>query len=543
MLKCAGDRIDVLLLFTNTVFSSASRFNGDLSAWDVRVVADMTDMFLGPIGSLTHSQLQTLCGYHWMQSSTAQLAFPTLPQIAIDKNGTICHCPRGTYYQSRVWPPIPHLGIVARLETCPPCPSGQYSPGGKVPATFCSECPAGFYCVTPAVKADCPLGAYCSAKSTFPKALTAGYYAVNALNNYTRNQGVADRECEKGYYCSGGNRIQCTSGSACPQGSSFSAVCPKGQYTNDDWLCVECEAGHVCEGGIRKQCAIAGTYCATGSSVVADCRAGFECRTPATETKCLDGSYCPLKSRGSIDCPAGFYCATPAVQVECPKGSYCLAKSMLPVALASGHYAVNAFHTYTITQGVAERVCEKGYYCSGGVRTECSKGEFCPLGASAPRPCLKGSFCNVTFIQGLVPVWGTSEKPCMSGTYCPRGTSEPYPCADGATCFVPASPELVLEPDIFDLIESEVDGSIQYHLSLSAQPNASVIVKIEVIIKSEECYAYSEPSKLKLDRVEFEFGPDNYNISQIVVSHFLSQTLLRAHFFTNIFFTNTFVRT
>jgi hypothetical protein len=392
---------------TNTVFNDASRFNRDLSAWDVRVVADMTDMFLGQINS--QSESESLCGYHWMQSSTAQLAFPTtLPQIAIDKDGTICHCPRGTYYQSRIWTPLN-----ARLETCPLCPSGQYSPGGKFPATFCSDCPAGFYCVTPAFKADCPRGAFCPVKSTFPNALTSGFYAVNSLNTYTSTQGVAEVVCEQGYYCSGGNRIQCPSGSACPQGSFFSAVCPKGQYTNDAWLCVDCEAG---------------------------------------------------------------------------------------------------------------------YYCVDGIRKQCGQGEFCPLGAGAPRPCVKGSFCNVTFIQGL-PVWGASEKSCMSGTYCPRGSSEPTPCAHGATCTVPASPELVLEPDMFDLIESEVlGGSIQYQLSLSAKPHASAIVKIVAIIKSEECYAYDESSKFKLDRMEFAFGPDNYSIPQIVVSHFLQ------HFYFSLFF-------
>jgi hypothetical protein len=426
-LKCAGRRTDVLLLIlphthtqTNTVFSDASEFNRDLSAWDVRVVADMTNMFLGQIDS--QSQSQSLCGYHWMQSSSAQLAFPTtLPQIAIDKDGTICHCPRGTYYQSRVWSPTN-----ARLETCPPCPSGQYSPGGKVPATFCRECPAGFYCVTPAIQAPCPVGAFCPVRSTFPKALASGYYAVNSRSTYTGTQGVAERVCEQGYYCSGGNRTQCPPGSACPQGSFFSAVCPKGQYTNDAWLCVDCEAG---------------------------------------------------------------------------------------------------------------------YYCVNGIRTQCEAGQFCPLGSSAPRPCLKGSFCNVTFIQGpLAPLWGTSERPCTSGTYCPRGTSEPLSCAHGATCTVPASPELVLEPGMFDLIESEVvGGSIQYQLSLSAQPHASVIVKIVVVIKSEECYAYDESSKFNLDRMEFEFGPDNYSLPQIVVSHFLtfvSQSLfVHKHFYHTHFFT------
>ncbi len=120
----------------------------------------------------------------------------------------------------------------------------------------------------------------------------------------------------------------------------------------------------------------------------------------------------------------------------------------------------------------------------------------------------------MAFIQGN-PVWGTLEQPCMSGTYCPRGTSQPITCADGATCTVPASPELVLEPAMFDLIESEVIfGSTQYQLSLSAQPKASVIVKIEMIIKSEECYAYD--AKFELERREFEFLPDDYNIPQVV---------------------------
>jgi hypothetical protein len=53
---------------------------------------------------------------------------------------------------------------------------------------------------------------------------------------------------------------------------------------------------------------------------------------------------------------------------------------------------------------------------------------------------------------------------------------------------------------MFDLIESEVGGSIQYQLSLSAQPNASAIVKIDVVIKSEECYAYAESSSMWLSR-------------------------------------------
>ena len=118
------------------MFNSASKFNRDLSAWDVRVVADMHNMFY----NRNDLQSQSLCGYHWMQSSTAQLAFPdTLPQIAIEKDGKICHCPRGTSYQSRnkvvAQPAGQTQDPPPRLETCLSCPSGTFSPGGKVNAS------------------------------------------------------------------------------------------------------------------------------------------------------------------------------------------------------------------------------------------------------------------------------------------------------------------------------------------------------------------------------------------------------------------------
>jgi hypothetical protein len=255
----------------NTVFNRAIKFDRDLSAWDVRIVADMTDMFLGQ----NNSQSQSLCGYYWMQSSTAQLAFPTtLPQISVEKNGTICNCPRGTYYQSRVWPSNPVYQIYARLEACRPCSSGQYSRGGNDLAAICSDCPKGFYCVTPAVKAACPLGAYCPAKSTFPTSLTSGYYAVNVHDSFTEAQGVAQTECEGGYYCKGGNRILCPSGGFCPRGASSPRPCMKGYFCNATFI---------------------------GNRVV----------WGTTENPCLPGNYCPEGTRAPLECPASASCSVP----------------------------------------------------------------------------------------------------------------------------------------------------------------------------------------------------------------------------------------
>ncbi len=85
----------VMPSFLAAVFSGASAFNATVSAWDVRVVGVMKDMFTSSGMDLA----QSLCGFYWMQSSTAQMAFDTLPQIGINKDGAICHCPSGTYYQ------------------------------------------------------------------------------------------------------------------------------------------------------------------------------------------------------------------------------------------------------------------------------------------------------------------------------------------------------------------------------------------------------------------------------------------------------------
>jgi hypothetical protein len=95
------------------------------------------------------------------------------------------------------------------------------------------------------------------------------------------------------------------------------------------------------------------------------------------------------------------------------------------------------------------------------------------MGAPSPRDCSKGSFCNATVSEDGAIIWGATEEPCSSGSYCPRRTIRPLPCVTGATCVVPASPELILEPPQFEVIESEVvarGGHLQYNLSLSAVP-------------------------------------------------------------------------
>jgi hypothetical protein len=85
-------------------------------------------------------------------------------------------------------------------------------------------------------------------------------------------------------------------------------------------------------------------------------------------------------------------------------------------------------------------------------------------------------------------------------------------------CTVPASPELALVPEIFDVLESEViekhGGALAYGLSLSAKPVEPVIVMITSEIRSPSCYGY-EP-KFALPTSAFEFTAETYNITQTV---------------------------
>jgi hypothetical protein len=85
-------------------------------------------------------------------------------------------------------------------------------------------------------------------------------------------------------------------------------------------------------------------------------------------------------------------------------------------------------------------------------------------------------------------------------------------------CAVPASPELALVPDTFEVLEAEViemyGGTLAYNLSLSAEPVEPVIVTITSEIRSPSCYGY-EP-KFTLPTSQFEFTAETYNVNQTV---------------------------
>ena len=420
----------------------------------------MRDMFDG-VGSGVVSK--TLCGYRWMESKTAQLEFGVgqgsgqVPDISIDSDGVICNCPAGTFYQSRIKPTgSSNQNPPPRLETCPPCSVGTYSPGGNNPT--CSACPGGYYCVTPASAQPCPEGTYCPTKSVLPTSLSKGHYAVDGEGTFTVTGGEGQRLCEAGYSCDGGSRIPCgedelpnDSKSACVPcrtcrvGEGLVSAC---NSDGDQTVCKECDEGEFSTGGIGM------------------------CQ------RCGDNEISNEEKSACVPCSA------------CPAG-----EGLVKHCQGSNDTLCEA--------------CEEGMYGLGGLMScmACTPGDFCPRNSPARRLCSKGNYCP-SFSE---------EMPCKSGTYCPAGQTEPLDCVDGASCLVPASPELALNPVRIDIRESEAEsmgGKVSYNMSLSAKPKKTVTVAVEMHIQNASCYSHA--SKFTLERAQFVFQPENYDAPQTV---------------------------
>ena len=135
---------------------------------------------------------------------------------------------------------------------------------------------------------------------------------------------------------------------------------------------------------------------------------------------CEQGYYCG-GGRGIMSaCPRGTYGNRGGLQfsgqcLDCPPGSYCVGTAR------------------TNTSGL----CSPGYYCNGSSQSpnpdgtepwggECSPGHFCPEGSPFERPCLAGTYANIS---------GKAEcDECPAGFYCPEMSISPQECEPGYFC-------------------------------------------------------------------------------------------------------------
>ena len=337
--------------------------------------------------------------------------------------GTPIKCPSGTYNPS---------DSATQLSDCLQCQSTQYCNGTGliVPSGPCS---AGYFCIggaetpTPVdgVTGDlCPVGYYCEEGVANGTECEIGTF-VNSEGN------EACDPCSAGFYCPGSNdRLTCTIGNYCPEGSSAPVPCPAGQLglniQFDSILnCTDCPAGEYCENNGQSETAgdcAAGYYCENGSIN----QFGATIYNGETNTPCITGHYCPIKTAEPKNCPLGTFSSSTGNEEEadcqaCLAGNYCGDTGLSNVTgpCNAGYYCLTGSSIPNPTDGIVGNICSKGTYCIEGSDDEtlCPAGSYNPdTGANSCIDCPAGYYCE----EGEIDFSGND---CPAGYYCPINTT------------------------------------------------------------------------------------------------------------------------
>lgn len=359
------------------------------------------------------------------------------------------------------------------------CFNGTWCPPGmrRAPDLVRDPCPTGYYCPTATeYPLPCPAGTYMptTGADAVDDCLPTprGYYTVEGASNYTEL-------CDPGYYCPLGS----TSPTQVPCPSRFYLPDSGGRTLGD---CALCTAGGFCPNASATPTPCPkGYFCSTGVSRPEPCRPGTfgngtGLRRTEDCTPCLPGSYCDgyglNAPRGP--CDPGYYClemshtsaphapgstlsqlAEPSVIGGlCPSGGYCPAGSSEPTKCPSGTYnnytgatspsdcksCEPGYYCAGSSNPFPSGKCEAGFYCSGGSNTSTQfkvpKGHFSIEGASAPSPCVPGTyqpFIGQSFCLNCDPGYfcsafnTTDPTPCPEGSYCEESTVHPEKCPSG----------------------------------------------------------------------------------------------------------------
>ena len=354
-------------------------------------------------------------------------------------------CPAGYYCAVD-----PDKGVVIKQK----CPKGTFenseSYDVKVDASFCSNCPAGFFTNTEgALQCEaCTGGYYCPGGCTRSNPQTDGDCLV-PMNPEIENLITDGFTCPTGWYCEPGNDakkcpagkynnkeraysvdfcVDCPAGVDCPEGSSDyptdESTCPPGKYCNGTDQ-TDCGEGYYCDGIGRKPCPVT-TY---GDNPVAQsendcvpCDAGHYCDEPGLskaemENKiCSNGFYCDVGSdtRMQFPCPIGSFC-TGGLANQCTGASY--TSSMNQAA------CLNCPARYTCSGGLIYP-CPAGSYCEPN--TETGSDQKCPVGtwsnqerlatSSECMICPAGFMCDIVGIDS-VQLLDQNHK-CPNGYWC-----------------------------------------------------------------------------------------------------------------------------
>ena len=333
-----------------------------------------------------------------------------------------------------------------------PCPAGKYGGGQSLSTASCSgPCSAGYYCQegsTTSTAAKCgDVSKFCPQGSASPSVVRSGYYSGPV--NVAVDVRSTEVDCEKGFYCVGGERKSC----------------PAGRYGNQLRLTASsctgaCEAGYYCPaasqspqevecGGINRMCpAASGTFTIVDPGRYSTPLSAPETRRTGSKA-CEPGHWCAGGVRSL--CPPGFYGSDPSLSSstcsgKCSAGYYCQAGSTTaeqfvcgnvtvfcplgseePSAVPDGSYS----RPLSVAEDVrrASSICEAGYWCSSGRRKACPAGRFGSVtglnSIDCSGPCSAGYFCPASSTS-------SEQQACGDiGLYCPGGSGSPLPVPSG----------------------------------------------------------------------------------------------------------------
>ena len=336
---------------------------------------------------------------------------------------------------------------------------------------------------------------YCPQGSTAPAKVSNGFYTVPVAKAAV---GIAVKEetCEPGYWCEQGVKTACGSiGVYCAARSAAPEAVDEGWFSVGGTVATRqavqiCPAGSYCTGGEKRLCKAGffgnatgastvgctgpcdeGFVCAAGSTAKDDasnqCLAGYYCpsRTSSTEKDCGDASkFCPSGSFSPIAVTVGHYSSPLEVDVArrqaeqpCEPGYACTAGVRSPctseatdgAAKMDAYYCLggvrNAVGVGNYSSGGGERglawrqvVCEPGFYCIEGTRTECLKGTYGATPGLASAGCSDGCDAGTYGDRGGLAV-STCVNKCSPGYYCEKGSVSPEAKTCGNThLFCPA---------------------------------------------------------------------------------------------------------
>ncbi|KXZ47150.1 hypothetical protein GPECTOR_37g156 [Gonium pectorale] len=155
-------------------------------------------------------------------------------------------CPAGYICSRKAFTGLPSDDptAVQLRAVCVPCLPGQYCPQGSTEAAVTNDmaldCPAGYYCPTPAERHLCPAGAFCVARAISPTNCT--YSDIGSWIAITS----ADRETSVLRQIRDGRGPR--RGNFCPNGSTtFEGNCPGGMFCPNSSINISCPAGHYCK--------------------------------------------------------------------------------------------------------------------------------------------------------------------------------------------------------------------------------------------------------------------------------------------------------